>query len=52
MDDIIVTGSNTTAVNLIITKLNVDFAVKDLRDLYFFLGIEALPVSNGLYLTQ
>jgi len=52
VDDIIVTGSNTAAVNLIITKLNADFAVKDLGDLHFFLGIEALPVSNGLYLTQ
>jgi len=52
VDDIIVTGSNIFAVNLIITKLKADFVVKDLGELHFFLGIAALPVSNGLYLTQ
>ena len=52
VDDILVTGSNATEIQLIISALQASFAVKDLGNLHYFLGIEALWCSNGVYLTQ
>jgi histone deacetylase 1/2 len=40
VDDIIVTGSSDHAINVLLRDLNVNFAIKDLGDLHFFLGIE------------
>lgn len=40
IDDIIVTGSSAQRVTELIAKLNAEFALKQLRDLDYFLGIE------------
>ena len=52
VDDIIVAGSDSHAIHRLINCLQLDFAIKDLGPIHFFSGIEAVPVPNGLFLTQ
>ena len=52
VDDIIVASSSLAASKALVTALETDFALKDLGDLHFFLGIEVNRVSDGLVLTQ
>ncbi|KAK1616409.1 hypothetical protein QYE76_021926 [Lolium multiflorum] len=52
VDDIIVASSSDAATTALLRKLNHDFALKDLGDLHFFLGIEVKKSSNGIVLTQ
>jgi histone deacetylase 1/2 len=52
VDDIIVTSSSTQAIAALLKDLKDDFALKDLGDLHFFLGIEVKKVHDGLLLTQ
>ncbi|XP_061337462.1 uncharacterized mitochondrial protein AtMg00810-like [Gastrolobium bilobum] len=53
VDDILITGSNSTAISSLITTLNSTFALKDLGKLHYFLGIEAHSLqTGGLHLTQ
>jgi histone deacetylase 1/2 len=40
VDDIIVASSIPDATTTLLKKLNEDFALKDLGDLHYFLGIE------------
>jgi hypothetical protein len=47
-----VTSSSGYAIFALLQDLNKNFAIKDLRDLHFFLGIEVKKVPNGLLLTQ
>jgi Reverse transcriptase (RNA-dependent DNA polymerase) len=52
VDDIIVTGDSRDLIQRFICSLQNNFALKDLGDLYFFLGIEVLPTAPGLHLSQ
>lgn len=52
VDDIIITGNHSTTIDLLIGKLQSDFALKDLGDLSYFLGIQAVRTSAGLHLRQ
>ena len=52
VDDIIVTGSNSSLVSSFITSLANRFSLKDLGTLSYFLGVEVLPHTNGLFLSQ
>lgn len=52
IDDIIIISSSSSATDRLIHQLNVDFAVKDLGTLNFFLGIEVHHRPDGLVLTQ
>lgn len=52
VDDIIFTGSSSTAIMSLIKMLSVDFPVKDLGDLTFFLGVAVTRVPTGLLLSQ
>lgn len=52
VDDILITGNNSAHVSALIRNLGRLFAMKDLGPLHFFLGIEAMYDSGGLYLTQ
>jgi histone deacetylase 1/2 len=52
VDDIIVTSSSDYAVTALVQDLNKNFAIKDLGDLHFFLGIEVKKMPHGLLLTQ
>jgi hypothetical protein len=52
MDDIIVASSKSQAISNLLKKLSDDFAVKDLGELYYFLGIEVKKVNDGIVLSQ
>ena len=52
MDDLIVTVSQPSTIDTLLHHLQLDFAIKDLGNLNFFLGVEALPTTNGLLLSQ
>jgi hypothetical protein len=52
VDDIIVASSTPSAASSLLSDLNKEFALKDLGDLHYFLGIEVNKVSDGLILTQ
>lgn len=44
VDDIIVMGSSSSAIQQLVTKLNSEFSLKDMGDLNFFLGIQVSKV--------
>uniref|UniRef100_A0ACD5Z1K1 Uncharacterized protein n=1 Tax=Avena sativa TaxID=4498 RepID=A0ACD5Z1K1_AVESA len=52
VDDIIVTSSSETAVANLLQNLRGEFALKDLGELHYFLGIEVKHVSHGIILSQ
>ena len=52
VDDIIVTGSSLSLVQSCISNLGTRFSLKDLGNLHYFLGVQALPTSHGLFLSQ
>uniref|UniRef100_A0A2N9F5Y1 CCHC-type domain-containing protein n=1 Tax=Fagus sylvatica TaxID=28930 RepID=A0A2N9F5Y1_FAGSY len=52
VDDLILTGNNSTFVTSIIDQLGQKFSLKDLGPLHFFLGVEVIPTKEGLFLTQ
>ncbi|GAA0174415.1 hypothetical protein LIER_41719 [Lithospermum erythrorhizon] len=53
VDDILVTGNSIHAVDDFIRALSARFVTRDLGDLSFFLGIEAISQANGgLLLSQ
>jgi hypothetical protein len=52
VDDIIVTSSHPQAVVALLKKLGDEFALKDLGNLHYFLGIEVNQVSDGIILSQ
>jgi histone deacetylase 1/2 len=52
VDDIIVTSSSDSAIASLLKNLNHEFALKDLGDLHYFLGLEAHKQRNGLILNQ
>jgi hypothetical protein len=52
VDDIIVTRSSNSAISVLLLKLSHEFALTDLGDLHFFLGIEVHKKSNGPLLNQ
>jgi Reverse transcriptase (RNA-dependent DNA polymerase). len=51
-DDIIVASSTQKVTDALLSDLKQDFALKDLGDLHYFLGIEVNKVSDGILLTQ
>jgi histone deacetylase 1/2 len=50
VDDIIITGSSLPHIQKLITKLNAEFALKQLGTLDYFLGIEVFHLANGALL--
>ncbi|RVW78751.1 Retrovirus-related Pol polyprotein from transposon RE1 [Vitis vinifera] len=52
VDDIIVTGNNPSLLDSFTRKLHSEFATKDLGSLSYFLGLEALPTPDGLFISQ
>jgi hypothetical protein len=52
VDDIIVASSDYSATQSLLQQLSKDFALKDLGDLSFFLGIEVKRTNDGIILTQ
>lgn len=52
VDDIIVASSSQEATEALIRDLQRDFALKDMGDLHYFLGIEVKKASDSLVLSQ
>jgi hypothetical protein len=52
VDDILVSSNSPSAVSGLIAHLQRDFAVKDLRPLSYFLGIQATRLPHALFLTR
>ncbi|KAH9736625.1 retrovirus-related pol polyprotein from transposon RE1 [Citrus sinensis] len=52
VDDIIVTGSSSCLIQQVISNLQSTFALKDLGELNYFLGIQVVKNSSGLHLSQ
>jgi hypothetical protein len=52
VDDIIITGDDEHAVNLLVQNLVKRFLLKDLGSLTYFLGVEIQSHSHGLVLSQ
>lgn len=58
VDDIVITGSNLLLVAQVISDLQSTFALKDLGELNYFLGIQvtknpaSLPLSQSKYITD
>jgi histone deacetylase 1/2 len=52
VDDIVIAGSSTPAVDRLVQTLAQTFPIKDLGLLEYFLGIEASYTSAGMRLTQ
>jgi hypothetical protein len=52
VDDIILTSSSDYAISMLLKDFGDNFAIKDLGELHYFLGIEVKKISDGLLLTQ
>ncbi|KAA3480271.1 hypothetical protein EPI10_020719 [Gossypium australe] len=52
VDDIIVTGSASQAIDRFVKKLDEQFSLKDLGKLSYFLGIEVNYTHDGIFLSQ
>lgn len=52
VDDIIVASSTDKATTTLLQDLKADFAIKDLGELHYFLGIEVKKARDGIVLTQ
>lgn len=52
VDDILVTGPDIRLITRLISNLNTTFALKDLGNAHFFLGVEMSRTSATLYLTE
>lgn len=52
VDDVFLIGNDNALINKIISHLNKEFSLKDLRPLYFFLGFEVIRGSTSLHLSQ
>ena len=48
VDDLLLTGNDETAIATFISRLNHEFAIKDLGDLNYFWGLEVAYLYNGL----
>jgi hypothetical protein len=47
-----VTSSSSSAITSLLSDLQSEFALKDLGDLHYFLGIEVSHTKEGIYLSQ
>lgn len=52
VDDLVVTCSDLHLVSTIIDKLGTCFSLKDMNQLHLFLGIEVIPTTFGIFLSQ
>ena len=52
VDDMIITGDDLSSIQELKDFLNQQFEMKDLRHLSYFLGLEIIHSTDGLYITQ
>lgn len=52
VDDIIITGTDSVAIDRFVKDLDIHFSLKDLGQLNYFLGIEVTSTLHGVFLSQ
>ena len=52
MDDIVITGSDSTGISSLKSFLRGQFHTKDLGMLRYFLGVEVMRSKHGIFLSQ
>lgn len=52
VDDMAITGNNSTVLTELLTALNEQFKMKDLGELHYFLGVQAKFHDHGFFLSQ
>ena len=52
MDDILITGNNKSLIQKVISQLHDKFALKELGNLGYLLGIEVTKNKGGMFLCQ
>ena len=52
VDDLLITGHSAPLVQWIISSLDRRFSIKDLGLLYFFLDVEVISTTDGIFLSQ
>lgn len=52
MDDILITGNNSSEITSLKEFLNIEFRIKDLGLLHYFLGLEILREPEGIIISQ
>ncbi|XP_019056003.1 PREDICTED: uncharacterized protein LOC109115891 [Nelumbo nucifera] len=52
VDDLLITGSSNSALTQLISQLSSTFALRDLREAHYFLGLELHRSSDGVHLSQ
>lgn len=52
VDNIIIMGSDSNVINQVITALTAKFQITDMGDLHFFLGVQIVHTTAGLFLSQ
>lgn len=52
IDDIVIIASNSQLIDCLITDLGSAFPIKDLGQLFYFLGVEVDHTPSGLLLSQ
>ena len=51
-DDIIITSDNNALLNRVVTFLTQQFSIKDLKPLFYFLGVEVISHKHDILLSQ
>lgn len=51
VDDILITGSDSKEIAALVSSLHNTFALKDLGELNYFLGIQVTKTTAGLHLS-
>jgi histone deacetylase 1/2 len=52
VDDIVLTGSSPAMLQRVVDRLRAEFAVKEMGELHFFLGIDVKRTPDGFFLSQ
>lgn len=52
VDDLVITGNGDKFLSHVVIQLGALFLLKDIGDLFFFLGIEVIPTKFGLFISQ
>ncbi|XP_015885158.1 uncharacterized mitochondrial protein AtMg00810-like [Ziziphus jujuba] len=52
VDDVLITGTSSAIISKCIQRLGTTFALKDLGNLHYFLGLEVNMFDGGLFLSQ
>lgn len=52
VDDVLITGPNEILIKEVKSKLHEAFTIKDLGEANYFLGVELLKTTEGLYINQ